>query len=321
MHVLTRRHFLATAAFGAAGAASFFAMSSRADERSAKIARWATEQRPLVISTWKFGKPANEKAVQVIQAGGSALDGVERGINVTEADPTMDSVGLSGKPNAAGVVQLDACIMDGPTHKAGSVASLEGIAHPISVARRVMEKTKHVMLVGPGAREFAVKEGFPIVPKKESGGGAPAAPSSEPEHDTIALIALAPDLTLAGGCSTSGLGGKLPGRVGDSPLIGGGLYVDGDIGGAGATGTGENILRFAGSFQVVEFMRQGLHPAEACVATVRRILSKHPAGMNPHVNFVALNKKGEYGAAGTDDDFQFSIAWPGFSQIVAPIVL
>lgn len=318
MNILTRRRFLVSTC--AAGVVPFFTMSNRADERSAKIADWVTAQRPLVISTWKFGQPANERAVQVLREGGSALDGVERGINVTEGDPTMDSVGLSGKPNAAGIVQLDACIMDGPTHKAGSVAALEGIAHPISVARRVMEKTKHVMLVGAGAREFAVQEGFPVVPRAGGGAGKPA-PSSEPEHDTISLIALAKDSTVAGGCSTSGLGGKLPGRVGDSPLIGGGLYVDGDIGGAGATGTGENILRFAGSFQVVEFMRQGMHPADACVATIKRILAKHPSGTNPHVNFVALNKKGEFGAAGTDEKFQFCIAWPGHSKVMDPILL
>lgn len=275
---------------------------------------FTTRDRPLFVSTWPFGKPSNERALEIVLGGGSVLDGVEKGINLAEADEKNRSVGLSGYPNSAGVVQLDACIMDGPTHKAGSVAAIEGIAHPISVARRVMEKTKHVMLVGAGAREFALKEGF----ESAFPGNAPnkSSPPPKDNHDTIAMIGLAADGTIAGGCSTSGLSGKMPGRVGDSPIIGSGLYVDNDVGGAGATGIGENVMRFCGSFMVVELMRQGLHPTEACMETIRRIMRKHPEGTDLAVNFVALNKKGEYGAAGTGQGFEYAVTSKGFSKVI-----
>lgn len=276
---------------------------------------------PLVISTWGFGKPSNDRSLEVIKAGGSALDAVERGVNLAEIDPGNSSVGFYGVPNAAGVVQLDACIMNGVDHKAGAVAALEGIMHPISVARRVMEKTVHVTLVGEGARQFALKEGFKECERVSSNQKTAweewkKKQSTSHGHDTIALLVLMADGNIAGGCSTSGLSYKLPGRVGDSPIIGSGLYVDNDIGAAGATGTGENILRFCGSFQVVEFMRQGLHPTEACVETIKRIMQKHPAGKDLQVNFVALNKKGEYGAAGTGGGFPFSVATPEFSKVI-----
>src|SRR6185369_5899882 len=189
-------------------------------------------------------------------------DAVEQGIWVTESSGN-GSVGLSGGPNAAGVVQLDACIMNGPNHKAGSVAAIEGIKHPISAARRVMEKTRHVMLVGEGAKMFALEEGLETVPvnsrerheewqlkraatRNKSGDQKPQG------HDTIALLVLGQDGNIAGGCSTSGMGGKLPGRVGDSPIIGSGLYVDNEVGAAGATGLGENVMRYCASFMIVE---------------------------------------------------------------------
>jgi len=227
---------------------------------------------------------------------------------------------LGGKPNSAGVVQLDACIMFGPGHKAGSVAALEGIQHPISVARRVMEKTRHVMLVGEGARKFAVAEGFAtalndkihaIEPRSSSVAGK----GKEKNHDTIALLAVAADGTIAGGCSTSGLADKLPGRVGDSPILGSGLYVDNDVGGAGATGIGENIMRYCASFQIVELMRQGRSPEEACVEVIKRIARKDPRGLDLSINFVALNKDGEFGAAGTGKGFAFSVATKSFSRV------
>ena len=207
-------------------------------------------ERPLIVSTWPFGKPANETALKTLLGGGTVLDAVEQGIWVTESDRGNRSVGLSGMPNAAGVVQLDACIMSGPKHQAGSVAALEGIVHPISAARRVMEKTPHVMLVGEGARMFALEEGLESVDnntterydawQKKRAAAKPdtRTPEKNPgNHDTIALLVLGADGNIAGGCSTSGWGGKLPGRVGDSPIIGSGLYVDNDVGAAGATGT------------------------------------------------------------------------------------
>src|SRR5690348_10786518 len=225
---------------------------------------------PLIVSTWPFGKPANDAALKELGSGGSILDAVEQGIGVTESDATNRYVGLSGDPNAAGVVQLDACIMSGPGHRAGSVAALEGIRHPISAARRVMEKTRHVMLVGEGARLFALEEGLESIEVnsaeryrawQEQRLQRKAKESEEKPrktHDTIALMVLGADGNIAGGCSTSGWGGKLPGRVGDSPILGSGLYVDNETGAAGATGLGENVMRYCGSFMVVEYMRQGL---------------------------------------------------------------
>jgi N4-(beta-N-acetylglucosaminyl)-L-asparaginase len=184
-----------------------------------------------------------------------------------------------------------------------------------------MEKTRHVMLVGAGARAFALAQGFPdrdllTEEQKRKWQEWKQKQPVQKGHDTIALLALAPDGTIAGGCSTSGLGYKLAGRVGDSPIIGSGLYVDNDIGAAGATGIGENIMRFCGSFMVVELMRSGMHPVEACVETIRRIIRKNPAGTDLAINFVALNKKGEFGAAGTGQGFQFSATSPDFSKVL-----
>ena len=323
----TRRSFLAQG-IGAGVTMGAITRNNAGAEGASSIAvadRHSTKERPLVVSTWPFGKPSNERALEAFKRGGSALDGVEQGINLAEDDLKNGSVGAGGIPNAAGVVQLDACIMDGRTHKAGSVAALEGIAHAVSVARRVMEKTRHVMLVGAGARAFALEEGFREQDlltgeqkRKWEEWKANQAASKEQSkgHDTIALLALGPDGTIAGGCSTSGLGYKLPGRVGDSPIIGSGLYVDNDVGAAGATGIGENVMRFCGSFMVVELMRAGMHPTEACAETIRRIMKKHPAGVDLAINFIALNKEGDFGAAGTGQGFEFAAASTSFSRVI-----
>jgi len=285
---------------------------------------------PLIVSTWPFGKPANETALKVLQDGGSLLDAVEQGIWVPESDPKNSSVGLGGIPNAAGVVQLDACIMHGPGHQAGSVAALEGIRHPISAARRVMEKTPHVMLVGEGARMFALEQGLASVEndtaarydawrKKRAEERKKSA--TEKNHDTIALLVLGADGHIAGGCSTSGWGGKLPGRVGDSPILGSGLYVDDAVGAAGATGLGENVMRYCSSFLIVELMRQGLHPQEACLEVIRRCARKDPKGLELSINFIALDKQGRFGAAGSAKGFQYAVATPAFSEVrTAPAV-
>jgi len=323
----TRRQFLAHTPWLTAAGASLEAL--HAEEPPAAVARgdW-----PLVVSTWPFGKPANEAALKSFDEGGGLLDAVERGIHVTESDPKNSSVGLGGIPNAAGVVQLDACIMAGPGHRAGSVAALEGIVHPISAARRVMEKTPHVMLVGEGARLFALEQGLESVPvdsaakyeawriqREAAAKSKPADGSIDKKpgnHDTIALLVLDKNGDLAGGCSTSGWGGKLPGRVGDSPLIGGGLYVDNEVGAAGATGLGENILRYCGSFLVVELMRQGMPPQEACLEAIKRIARKDPKGLDISVSFVALDKQGRFGAAGSAQGFQYSVTHRGSSRVL-----
>jgi isoaspartyl peptidase/L-asparaginase-like protein (Ntn-hydrolase superfamily) len=309
---MSRRKFVRGAALGlAAGAAA--AQAQPSPEKGPV---------PLIISTWPFGKPSNDAALKILLDGGSILDAVERGIWVTEGDASNKSVGLSGGPNAAGFVQLDACIMFGPGHKAGSVAALEGIRHPISAARRVMEKTPHVMLVGEGARVFALEEGLESIPVDnrelyEKWRQQRSAQRAKPpqNHDTIALLALAADGTIAGGCSTSGLAGKLPGRVGDSPILGSGLYVDNDIGAAGATGVGENVMRYCATFMIVEFMRQGLAPQEAIVKMIRRIVESERRD-DLHINFIALDKHGRYGAAGTDKQFKYAVATPGQSLVL-----
>lgn len=310
---LNRRSFL-----GAVAAASALGQTMSMDAAETGL---HTEKRPLIVSTWPFGKPANEDALRAFEKGGTALDAVEQGIWNAEGDPNNSSVGLNGIPNAAGVVQLDACIMNGPGHKGGSVGSLEGIVHPISVARRVMEKTPHVMLVGAGAREFAIREGLEqgklVSDKQREAWLKWKEEQAQPKgHDTIALLALGPDGNIAGGCSTSGLAYKLPGRVGDSPILGSGLYVDNNVGAAGATGVGENVMRFCGSFLVVEFMRQGMHPQEACLKTIERIYELDGRGVDLSINFVALDKKGRFGAAGSGKDFPYSVAYPGFSQVL-----
>jgi N4-(beta-N-acetylglucosaminyl)-L-asparaginase len=316
---ITRRKFVARAAAGI--------LTATALPDAVRGAAGPKGETPLIVSTWPFGKASNDMALKVLQQGGSLLDAVEQGIWVTESDTSNKSVGLSGNPNAAGVVQLDACIMSGPGHRAGSVAALEGIRHPISAARRVMEKSPHVMLVGEGARLFALEEGLESVPvnsrelydawaKQRMAQRNKPAEVPPKNHDTIALLALGTDGNLAGGCSTSGLAGKLPGRVGDSPIIGDGLYVDNEVGAAGATGIGENVMRYCGSFLVVELMRQGLHPAEACLEAVLRIARMDPKGLNLSINFIALDKAGRHGAAGTDHDFQYSVTTPASSTVL-----
>lgn len=285
---------------------------------------------PLFIATWPFGLPACKQSLVSLKAGGSVLDAVEQGIRVAEADTEVDSVGVGGIPNANGVVQLDACIMDGTNQKAGAVAALEDYPHPISVARKVMEKTKHVFVVGQGAKDFAAQQGFEkqdlLTPQqrekwkqwlKENGKEVPKG-----SHDTISLLGIDAERRIAGGCSTSGLAYKLHGRVGDSPLIGGGLYVDGEVGAAGATGIGENILRYCGTFLICELMRQGKSPTEACIGAIERIARgdrKKPADLS--VNFVALDKQGRWGAAGTDDSFVAAVVTNQEAKIIKPEIV
>lgn len=328
MSNMPRRRFLTSAATALVGGRLLNRATGAPTLPLAELSAGA----PLLVSTWPFGKPANEQALAVLSAGGASLDAVEQGIQVVESDPNNASVGLGGIPNAAGIVQLDSCIMSGPGHRAGSVAAVSGFKHPISIARAVMEQTKHVMLAGAGAEEFAAEHGFERGPKVSDGqnnawqkwkssqpraqttGGGSKRPAKN--HDTIALLLLGADGNLFGGCSTSGWGYKLPGRVGDSPIIGGGLYVDNEIGAAGATGLGENVMRYCGSFLVVEYMRQGLHPQDACIETIRRIARLDPKGFDLSINFIALDKRGRFGAAGTGSGFEYSVTCGAFSKVV-----
>jgi N4-(beta-N-acetylglucosaminyl)-L-asparaginase len=249
---------------------------------------------------------ANEAAWKILAANGRSLDAVEAAARVPEDDPKNTTVGIGGAPDRDGKVTLDACIMD-EKGNAGSVAFLENIVHPISVARLVMEKTPHVMLVGDGALKFAIANGFKKEnlltdeskkkyqewKKKEQ--YKPVA--NIENHDTIGTIALDAQGNLSGACTTSGMAYKMRGRVGDSPIIGAGLYVDNEIGAATSTGVGEEVIKIVGSHLVVELMRQGLAPIDACKEAVNRIVKKNPAKAKEiQVGFMALNKNGEYGA-------------------------
>jgi isoaspartyl peptidase/L-asparaginase-like protein (Ntn-hydrolase superfamily) len=317
----SRRTFVARSALGVAGGITLASGRGAAPDVPADAAT-----RPLIVSTWPFGRAANATALKTLQSGGSLLDAVEQGIREVESSKNP-SVGLSGLPNAAGVVQLDASIMFGPGHKAGSVAAIEGIRHPISAARRVMEQTPHVMLAGEGARMFALEQGLESVEidsaarneawlRKRAAERAAAQKHPAGNHDTIALLVLGADGNVAGGCSTSGWAGKLPGRVGDSPIIGSGLYVDNEVGAAGATGLGENIMRYCGTFLVVELMRQGLPPQEACLEALRRMSRQDPKGTALAVSFVALDKRGRFGSASAGQSFQFAVTTADGSRLL-----
>jgi len=294
-------------------------------------------RKPIVISTWDAGIEANKAAWKVLRNGGRALDAVEQGVMVTESSLNC-CVGLGANPDRDGHVTLDACIMDEHAN-CGSVAFLERIKHPISVARRVMEKTPHVMLVGEGAQQFAVAEGFPLEPDKlsddakksyenwlkkseykpviniENSKKSTAAVPTRLEngdwnHDTIGMVAMDAEGNLSGSCTTSGMAFKMRGRLGDSPIIGAGLYVDNEVGAATATGQGEDVIRICGTHLVVELMRQGLSPENACKKAVERIIRiKGAKAKEIQVGFIAINKRGEYGGYCIQKGFNFAICY------------
>ncbi|PSL05037.1 isoaspartyl peptidase/L-asparaginase family protein [Cecembia rubra] len=273
--------------------------------------------KPLILSTWDHGMPANDRAWKVLMETGDLVSAVEEGVKVTELDMENLSVGLQGLPDREGIPTLDASIMKGDG-SCGSVAFVRQVRHPISLARRVMEETPHVMLVGEGARQFAIARGFPmeeevLSPKAEAAYQEWKVESQyKPiinieNHDTIGMIALGADGKLAGSCTTSGLAFKMHGRVGDSPIIGAGLYVDDEVGAATATGLGESIIRICGSFLIVELMRQGRSPQEACEEAVRRLIAKNAKDIKDiQAGFLAINKDGEYGAFAVQKGFTFA---------------
>lgn len=280
-------------------------------------ARTLVQTKPIVISTWNFGLAANAAAWKILSAGGRALDAVEAGAKIPEGDPRETSVGLGGLPDRDGKVTLDACIMD-EKGNCGSVAFLQHIVHPISVARLVMEKTPHVMLVGDGALQFALANGFKkeklLTPESEKAWRlwlkkAEYKPVVNIEnHDTIGIVALDAAGNLSGACTTSGMAYKMHGRVGDSPIIGAGLYVDNEVGAAAATGVGEEVIRIVGCHLVVELMRQGKSPEDACREAVERIMKKNPAkAKEVQVGFLALNRNGEHGAWCLQKGFNYAV--------------
>ena len=298
--------------------------------------------KPIVISTWDSGMPVNAEAWKILSTKRSALDAVEAGAMHIENEINC-CVGLGGYPDRDGIVTLDSCIMD---HKAncGAVAGIERIKHPVSVARKVMEKTPHVILVGAGAQQFAVENGFvlesselsanakkayaewlkkseykPVINienlpagqagKKQNG---PFAPNffedGTTNHDTMGLVAMDASGNLSGAVTTSGMAFKLHGRVGDSPIIGAGLFVDNEAGAATSSGTGEEVIRICGTHLVVEFMRQGYSPEMACKKAVERIVNRDKVKAKTlQVGFLAMNKKGQYGAYAIQKGFVFSV--------------
>lgn len=319
LHIMERRRFLQFSFLSA-----FITLISQPVS-----ARSRKGKGPVVVSTWDAGVAANRGAWEVLRHSGRALDAVEKGVMVTEASQNC-CVGLGGNPDREGIVTLDACIMD-HQFNCGGVMYLERIKHPVAVARRVMEKTPHVYLAGDGAQQFAVSEGFPLEPQQLSEPAeknyrtwlkqsryAPAVNRENTEnstgaggtfdHDTIAMLALDASGNLSGSCTTSGMGFKMRGRVGDSPIIGSGLYVDNEAGACAATGQGEDIIRVAGAAAVVEYMRAGYTPQRACRKAIERLARiKGDKAKDIQVAFIAINKLGTVGAYALQKGFTYAV--------------
>jgi N4-(beta-N-acetylglucosaminyl)-L-asparaginase len=353
----TRRDFLRATAGVGAGAAFGIVPAVKLDGAPAIHIRRVT---PVAVASAN-GLEAVAKAIEVVQGGGDTLDAVIQGVNIVELDPTDTSVGYGGLPNLDGVVQLDSSVMHGPTRGAGAVASIEGVKTPSLVARDVMRYTNHVLLVGPGAQQFAKSMGYPIedllteesrrrwvewrarlsdrdsyLTPEESLYGLPG---FRPEasygdglldsHDgvrpqgTINCNVLNADGDLSGVTTTSGLAWKIPGRVGDSPIVGAGLYVDNDVGAAGSTGLGEAVIKTVGGHTVVEMMRSGMHPKDACLEALRRIVTftvdprflDEQGRPNFGVNYYAVNKNGEYAGAAIFPGARFAVSVAGDTRL------
>ncbi|MBM4171223.1 MAG: N(4)-(beta-N-acetylglucosaminyl)-L-asparaginase [Ignavibacteria bacterium] len=270
-----------------------------------------SENKPIVVSTWKPNLKSNARAMEVLLEGNSSLDAIEEGIKVTESDPNDNSVGLGGIPDELGIVTLDASIMDW-NGNAGSVAFLQNILHPISVARLVMEKTNHVMLVGEGAKKFAIENGFKeenLLTEKSNEAWLKwkSKKQKTENHDTIGMLAIDKMNNMSGGVSTSGMSFKLHGRVGDSPIIGAAMFVDNKIGGAVSTGNGEYVMRTLGSFLIVEKMREGFSPQNACEYAIERLFKSRNDFDGVNVSYLALNKSGEVGAYSLKKGFTYCV--------------
>ncbi|MDQ3845559.1 MAG: N(4)-(beta-N-acetylglucosaminyl)-L-asparaginase [Bacteroidota bacterium] len=327
--MFNRRQFLQNSAFSSL--ALLFNRIANANSQS------SVKNNPIVISTWEHNMKANAEAWKILSKGGRALDAVELGVQVPEADPKDNSVGYGGLPDRDGKVTLDACIMDG-TGNCGAVMFLEHIMHPIKVARLVMEKTPHVQLVGEGALQFALANGFKrenlLTPESEqmwkewlkTSNYNPVttfdvmqeqSKRQQPlNHDTIGMLAMDAAGNMSGACTTSGLAFKMRGRVGDSPIIGAGLFVDNEVGAATSSGVGEEVVRICGSHTVVELMRQGLKPEAACKGAVERIAKKRGAKAKElNVGFIALNNKGEFSGYALENDFTYAVHTTAGSKV------
>jgi L-asparaginase/N4-(beta-N-acetylglucosaminyl)-L-asparaginase len=307
MEAIDRRDFMKSMA----GAAALAAMEKKPAS--------GAESGAVFLSTSVHGKPANERAAEVFKSSGSLLDAVEKGINVPEDDPKVMTVGYGGRPNEEGEVELDAAIMDGTRHRAGAVCSLHHIKNPISVARLVLEKTRHTTLAGEGAFRFALKMGFEpmqlLTPEslkewldwKSNPQRATFWGSSE-NHDTIGVVAVDGKGHVVSGCSTSGLAWKIPGRVGDSPLVGCGVYADDNVGAASATGDGDLMTNYCTSISIVHHMASGMSPQDACLELLRHMAKTDPKSKNADCRVIAINNRGEIGAASMNSAYRLKYA-------------
>ncbi len=309
---MKRRKFLMA---GLAGAASpmIFVKSNRLKKNM---------NNPVILSTWNFGISANKEAMIALNNGGAAIDAAEAGARNAESDIENNSVGLGGLPDELGYVTLDACVMDS-NGNAGSVAFLQDIKHPVSVARTIMEETKHVMLVGDGAKQFAKSKGFEeiklLTKKSENEWKKWLKDKREmtphETHDTLSILVQDNAGNLAGACTTSGWAYKMHGRVGDSPIIGAALFVDNEVGCAAATGLGEEVIKSTGSFLVVELMRQGYSPNEACEEALNRVIKSHGGNPDFQIGYIALRKDGEIGVACLKWSFDYAIHKNGVNKL------
>ncbi len=314
MDGLDRRDFIKSVAGVAALSTAEFAAAAS-----------AAKTGPVFLATWPHGKPAVDRAAEVFQSGGSLMDAVEKGINVAEDDPRIMSVGYGGLPNEDGEVELDAAIMNGTLHRAGSVCALHSIKNPISVARLVIEKTRHTTLAGEGAYQFALKEGFKpmqlLTPASlQKWLDWRATPNHEQywinadNHDTIGLVATDGKGHVVSGCSTSGSAWKIHGRVGDSPLVGCGVYADDNVGATSATGDGDIMTNYCTSVSIVHNMARGASPQDACEDLLKHMAETDPKNREAFVAVIAMDKQGRIGALSMNAPL--TPAQPGFQYAV-----
>lgn len=318
---MKRRKFLQKSSLTGLGLAVAATYVACADEKSSpkvlvkKDSIKKATSYPIVMATWKV-KQATSKAWEVLQSGKTSLDAVEQGVMVEEGKETNITVGIGGLPNRDGIVSLDACIMNKEGNY-GAVVAIENIKHPVAVARKIMEETPHVILAGNGAKQFALENGFKaedLLTESSRKAWERWKQTSDynpviniENHDTIGMLAIDKNGDISGACTTSGLAYKMQGRVGDSAIIGSGLFIDNEIGGATATGLGEEVLKTVGSFLIVELMRQGKSPQEACEEAIKRIVSKSTDYENFQVGYIAVNKKGDFGAYAIHKGFSYTL--------------
>ncbi|MFT4673306.1 MAG: N4-(beta-N-acetylglucosaminyl)-L-asparaginase [Saprospiraceae bacterium] len=328
---MKRRNFLKKAALGTVGITALgstvaASVSSSQSEGAILDPTTTSPSLPVVIATWNV-KESTKKAWQSLQEGSSALDAVIAGCGVEEANAEGQSVGIGGLPDREGRVTLDACVMN-EKGDYGAVLCMQNIMHPIAVAKKVMEDTPHVILAGIGAEEFAVSQGFKrenLLTDKSKTAWENWKKTSKynpiiniENHDTIGMLAIDKHGTISGGCTTSGLAYKMAGRVGDSAIVGSGLFVDNEIGAATATGLGEEVLKTVGSYLIVELMRQGKSPQQACEEAILRIIEKTPNFEDFQVGYIAVNKKGETGAYSIHKGFMTTTYQDGKNTTTTP---